>query len=209
MSAFSCASLSALTALLLQLGDGHARRRALARLGRWRVPDRRAPGAFLPRQRHDVGRRQPGLDRLDEGPARRGNLQHARVVEGVLARVEVRIRPHRFELGRTDAVGVGGLVEVHRALDRRHAAGPLVGLAIAGPRDVVDLLEALAALCPALDDLDSVEIGCGRVLHCPDDEPSAPCPCRQRASAAGPRPSARRPRRIASPSRRHSRMSLP
>ena len=37
-------------------------------------------------------------------------------------------------------------------------AGPLVGLAVARPGDIEDFLEALAALGPAFDDLDAIEI---------------------------------------------------
>ena len=49
-------------------------------------------------------------------------------------------------------------------------AGPFVGLAVAGPDDVEGLLEALAVLRPALDDLDAVEVAGGRILHRPDNE---------------------------------------
>src|SRR5262249_13225350 len=45
-----------------------------------------------------------------------------------------------------------------------------VGLPVAGPRHVEDLLEALAALRPALDDLDAVEIARRGILHRPHDE---------------------------------------
>ncbi len=86
------------------------------------------------------------------------------------AGVELRIRPNRLELRRTDAVGVSGRLDVHCALDSRHPARPSVRLAVAGPGDVEDLFEALAVLGPALDDLDAVEIAGARVLHRPDDE---------------------------------------
>ena len=52
----------------------------------------------------------------------------------------------------------------------RDPAGPLVGLSVARPGDVEDLLEALTVLRPALHDLDAVEVAGGRVFHCPHQE---------------------------------------
>src|SRR5208337_397165 len=49
-------------------------------------------------------------------------------------------------------------------------ARPFVGLAVAGPGDVIDFLEALTVLRPTLDDLNTIEIGRGRVLYRPHDE---------------------------------------
>ena len=135
-----------------------------------RVPDRRRPGALLHRRRHDLGRRDPERGGLDRGPARRRDLEHAHVVERVEIGVEVGIRPGGLELHRSDRVRVARLLDVHRAADRRHRTGDGVGLPAPRPRDVVDLLEALAALRPALHDLDPVEIARGGILHRPHQE---------------------------------------
>ena len=62
------------------------------------------------------------------------------------AGIELGIGPHGLQFGGTDAVGVGRLLEIHGALDRREPARPLVGLAVARPDDIEDLLEALAVL---------------------------------------------------------------
>src|SRR5262249_7513097 len=86
------------------------------------------------------------------------------------ARIELGIPPYRLELRRADAVRVRGFFEVDRALYRRHSACPFVGFPLAGPDDVVDLLEALTVLRPALDDLDAVEIARGGVFARPYDE---------------------------------------
>src|SRR6516225_3419644 len=86
------------------------------------------------------------------------------------AGIEFGIGPHRLEFHRTDAVGVSGFLEVHRALDRRDAAGPLVRLADARPGDVENLLEALTARAPALNDLNAIQIAGRRDFHRPDNK---------------------------------------
>ena len=157
-------------AFLLEVGHRRAGGRILARLGARGVPDGRTPGALLACERHHVGRWNPGLHRLNKGPARRGDFQHARVVERMQAGIELGIGPDGFEFRRAHGVGVGGFLQVHGALDSRYSARPLVGLAVAGPDHVEDLLEALSVLGPAFDDLDAVKIAGSRVFHRPDHE---------------------------------------
>src|SRR5664280_1657825 len=157
-------------ALRLQVGHGHAGGRILAGIGSGCVPDGRRPGSFLSGERNHVRRSQAGLDCLDEGPARRGDFQHASVVERMQAGIEFRIGPDGLEFGRTHGVGVGGFLQVHGALNRRNPARPLVRLAFAGPDNVENLLEALAVLGPALDDLNAIKIAGSGVFYRPDHE---------------------------------------
>src|SRR5206468_11537954 len=107
---------------------------------------------------------------LDGCPACRRNLQHARVVKGMQTRIELRIGPNFLQFGRTDTVLIGGVFDVHRALDWRDDACPLIRLAITGPDDVEDLFEGLTALTPALNDLDPIEVTGGRIFHRPNNE---------------------------------------
>ncbi len=67
-------------------------------------------------------------------------------------------------------VRVSRVLHVNRVAYRRDFAGHGIGLAIAGPCHVIDLFEDLAALGPALDDLNAVEIAIVRVLDGPHDE---------------------------------------
>src|SRR5206468_11286475 len=122
-----------------------------------RVPDGCALRTLLLRRGYDIGRRYSELLGLDRGPARRRYLEHARVIERVDARIELGIGPHRLQFHRADRIRVCRLLDVHRAADRRHDAGPFIGLAIARPNDIENFLEALAALRPSLHDLDAVE----------------------------------------------------
>src|SRR6266513_5916603 len=85
------------------------------------------------------------------------------------AGIELGIGPHGFEFRRANAVGVGSFLQVHRALDCRNPARPLVRLAVAGPSHIENLFEALTVLCPALDDLDSIEVTGGRIFYRPDN----------------------------------------
>src|SRR5664279_6402800 len=102
------------------------------------------------------------------------------------AGVEFGIGPDGLEFRGTDVVGVGGFLEVHGALDGRNTACPLVGLAVAGPNHVEDLLEALAVLGPALDDLYAIEIAGGRIFHRPDDKRGSRALQGRQVSAHGP-----------------------
>src|SRR6266542_3168730 len=82
---------------------------------------------------------------LDGCPARRRNFQHTRVVEGVQTWIELRIGPNFLQFGRTDSVLIGGVFDVHRALDWRDDACPLIRVAITGPYDVEDLFGCFTA----------------------------------------------------------------
>src|SRR5262249_37023845 len=79
-----------------------------------------------------------------------------------------------------------------RALDRRNLASPFIRLAITGPNHIVNLLEALAALRPAFNNLNAVEIAGSRIFDSPQHE------CRCLGSARGERqiPAPRPPFRI-------------
>jgi hypothetical protein len=119
--------------------------------------------------RTSVGSPARELLGLDGGPARGRDFQHPGIIESILARVELRIGPHRLELDGTDAVAVARIGDVDRAADRWDLAGK-VRLAVIHPRDVENLLEALAALGPTFHDLDAVEIARCRVLDRPHRE---------------------------------------
>src|SRR5262249_24504911 len=143
--------------------------------------------AFLPGKRYDIRRWNACLYPLYESPAGRGNFQHASVVERMQAGIELGISPYGLEFRRAYIVSVGGFLQIYRALDRRDSARPLVGLPVTGPGSVEDLLKTLAVLRPALDDLDAIEIGGGRIFYCPDNKRRSHtrlCACHWRQVAA-------------------------
>ena len=55
-------------------------------------------------------------------------------------------------------VRVSRVLDVNGVADGRDFAGNRIGLAIAGPCHVIDLFEDLAALGPALDNLNAIEV---------------------------------------------------
>ena len=163
---------------LPQVRDRRPRFRTFARILARRIPDRRRPRAILD-GRGDTGRRRnTEFFRVVRRPARCRDLQHARVVESKLARVELRVRPDRLQLDCPDGVGVRGVLHVdgiaHGRELRPPAAhqriGALCAKLAARPGDVVDLLEDLSVSRPALDDLDAIEIGIVGILDRPHDE---------------------------------------
>src|SRR4026208_1637252 len=104
--------------LAKNLSPTHRERRLADR--RRRVPDRRGVGPF------PDGCRLPGFTDVDteshrivSGMSRRWNFENPDVVERTLSRIEIRIRPHRRELSRSDAVCVCRSLDIHRAAYRR------------------------------------------------------------------------------------------
>src|SRR5262245_10109721 len=137
----------------------------------WRVPDRRGVGPL--RDGHGGARRRLVAEsfRIVRGPARRRDLDHPAVVEGGQGRIELRVAPDRVQLGGADRIGPGRIRHVYGAADRGHLPGLRIGLALARPGDVVDLLLQRAALVePALDDLVAIEVRADRVLERGDEE---------------------------------------
>src|SRR5262245_21662164 len=137
----------------------------------WRVPDRRGVGPL--RDGHGGARRRLVAEsfRIVRGPARRRDLDHPAVVEGGQGRIELRVAPDRVQLGGADRIGPGRIRHVYGTADRGHLPGLRIGLALARPGDVVDLLLQRAALVePALDDLVAIEVRADRVLERGDEE---------------------------------------
>src|SRR5580700_579936 len=166
---------------LLEVGNGHATRGVGTGVVRWRVPDRRRPDALLHRCRHIVRGQNPDLLGIIGRPARGRYLQNPGIVERMQAWIEFRVGPYRFQLDRPNGVLVRRVLDVDRISDRRQldvaSADQLVPDrsaaledAIAGPCHVVDFLEYLAVLGPALDDLDTIKIAFLRVFHRPGYE---------------------------------------
>ena len=124
-----------------------------------RIANRRRVRPLLRRRRSTLRDRNAKPERLVRRPARRGNLDHPRVVECLLTRIKVRIGPHGTELGGADRVRPGGILDVHGVAHRGQLA-VRPGPPVPGPRNVIDLLVSLTVSAqPSLDDLDAVEIG--------------------------------------------------
>src|SRR6185369_10004866 len=103
-------------------------------------------------------------------PARRRDLDHPRVVERALRRIERRVGPDGDQLGRADRVRPRRAADVDRVADGRHLA-VRVARAIPAPRDVVYLLVHAAVLVePALHDLHAVEVRADRIAQRTDEE---------------------------------------
>ena len=141
------------------------------------VPDRRRPRALLDRLgdarraaalevcRHHIRARAIHAEAVAGvgGPATRGVLEHARVVEGALPNVELRVRP-------------GGAQRVEPGAGRR-AGGRIDARAVVRIADDVDhlLLRVPVRVDPAFHDLDALERRTGEsllagVLRCQHDE---------------------------------------
>ncbi len=118
----SCAQLRVVErrrASLREIGHGQAVRRLGAQFRGRRVPDRRGPGAILDGRRHVARRRHAQGLGVVGGPARGRNLQHPGIIEGVQARIELRVGPYRLQFHGADRVRVGGVLDVDRIADRR------------------------------------------------------------------------------------------
>src|SRR5262249_48814724 len=79
-------------------------------------------GALLQRQGRARQRLHAEALGVVGSPARRRDLDRARVVERAQRRIEVRVLPHRDQLGRADRVGPGRVRDVHGAADGRKLA---------------------------------------------------------------------------------------
>ena len=161
---------------------------------------RRAPGSRSARPRAD--RRHSGTRRrcVQRGV---GNLEHPRIIERLLRRIEIRIGPDRAQFGGADRIRPVGVGDIDGVADRRQLAVG-VRLAVAGPRDVIDLLMRLAVgVHPALDDLDAVEIGADRIAQRIDHEAR-----RLRTLGHGPQVAAHRYALFISHDRRHAGIAV-
>ncbi|MCH6548035.1 MAG: alpha/beta hydrolase [Gemmatimonadetes bacterium] len=135
-----------------------------------RVPDRAGVRPLLMRPRGSVREIDAKAKRVVGGPVRGRNLQDPHVVEGTLARIEVRILPHGDQLGSTYRVRPRRVLDIDRVADRRQLA-VRARPAVARPGHVVDLLVRLTrSVHPSLHDLDAVEIAAVWVFECGDEE---------------------------------------
>ena len=124
-----------------------------------RIPNRRCIGSFLMDQFDLLRNLCAQANLVIQHPARRRYLDHARIVEGFLLGIEIRIGPDCGEFGSADGVCPVRGFQVNCVADRCFAAAVLAYLAAVRNSYIINVLLGLAFFIqPSLDDLHAVEI---------------------------------------------------
>jgi len=101
-----------------------------------------------------------------------------------LARIELRVLPHRAQFRGADVVRVCAAFEIDGVADSRQLACPGIDLARPGPSDIENFFVLLSVAFPDFDHLDAVEVAAVGVLRCPDREPRRFAGCGSRREIA-------------------------
>jgi hypothetical protein len=150
------------------------------------IPDRAGVGSLLQADRRALRYFDPKPRGVISRPARRGNLKHPGVVKRCYLRVEIGVLPHGLEFSRANRIGPGSCLCIDGIANGRQVAiaRQFTGIGIA-PDNIKDLLLRLAAaIQPAFDNLDTIEVTALGIFHGRHQKAGGPAPGSGRQIAA-------------------------